>query len=52
MRYESHNWNFGWAIVRSDGHVVGLYYDPYNLKVKRTFTHHAMRWFAKKCDIE
>ena len=48
MRYESHNWDFGWAIVRSDGHVAGLYYDPYTLKPQRTFTRHAMRWFVRK----
>ena len=48
MRYESHNWDFGWAIVRSDGHVAGLYYDPYTLKPERTFTRHAMRWFVRK----
>lgn len=48
MRYESHNWDFGWAIVRSDGHVAGLYYDPYTLEPKRTFSRHAMRWFIRK----
>ena len=48
IRYESHNWDFGWAIVRSDGHVAGLYYDPYTLKPQRTFTRHAMRWFVRK----
>lgn len=47
MVYESHNWDFGWAIVRSDGHVAGLFYDPYTLKIKRTYTKHAMRWFVK-----
>lgn len=47
MQYGSKNWDFGWAIVRSDGHVAGLFYDPYTLKVRRTFTRHAMRWFVK-----
>ncbi len=48
MIYRSRNWDFGWAIVRSDGHVAGLFYDPYTLKVKRTYSRHAMRWFVKK----
>lgn len=48
MTYRSHNWDFGWAIVRSDGHVAGLFYDPYTLKVRRTYSRHAMRWFVKK----
>ncbi len=48
MKYESHNWDFGWAIVRSDGYVAGLFYDPYSLKIKRTFSRHAIRWFVRK----
>ena len=32
MRYESGGWDFGWMIVRTDGHVAGLWYDPYTLK--------------------
>ena len=48
MMYEEKNWDFGWAIVRSDGHVAGRYYDPYTMRVKHTFTRHAMRWFTKK----
>ena len=48
MVYEEKNWDFGWAIVRSDGHVAGRYYDPYTMRVKHTYTRHAMRWFTKK----
>lgn len=44
MTFKSHNWDFGWAIVRSDGRVAGLFYDPYTLKVRRTYTKNAMRW--------
>ncbi|MBQ4528092.1 MAG: hypothetical protein II998_08465 [Clostridia bacterium] len=47
MTYESHNWDFGWAIVRSDGHVSGLFYDPYTLKIRRTYSQKAMRWFVR-----
>lgn len=48
MTYKEKNWDFGWAIVRSDGHVAGLWYDPYTLKYRRTYTKHAMRWFVKE----
>ena len=48
MQYRERNWDFGWAIVRSDGHVAGLWYDPYTLRYHRTYTRHAMRWFIKK----
>lgn len=47
MTYKSHNWDYGWAIVRSDGQVSGLFYDPYTLKTRRTYGKKAMRWFVK-----
>ena len=47
MTYKKDNWDFGWAIVRSDGHVAGLYYDPATLKYRKTYTRHPMRWFIK-----
>ena len=47
MAYKKGNWDFGWAIARSDGHVAGLFYDPYTLKVQKTYSRHAMRWFVK-----
>ena len=48
MTYKEKNWDFGWTIVRSDGHVAGLWYDPYTLKYRKTYTKHAMRWFISK----
>ena len=48
MEYGDKNWDFGWAIVRSDGHVAGLFYDPYTLKPQKTYSRHAMRWFVRK----
>ncbi len=48
MTYKKGNWDFGWAIARSDGHVAGLFYDPYTLKVRKTYSKHAMRWFVRK----
>lgn len=47
MTYKEQNWDFGWAIVRSDGHVAGLWYDPSTLKYHKTYSGHAMRWFAR-----
>ncbi len=47
MVYRENNWDFGWAIVRSDGHVAGLWYAPFTLKYRRTYEKHAMRWFVK-----
>ena len=48
MKYEEKNWDFGWAIIRSDGYVAGRYYDPYTMKVRHTFTKHAIRGFTRK----
>lgn len=48
MTYKDKNWDFGWAIVRSDGHVAGLWYNPYTLKYHRTYSNHAIRWFVNK----
>ena len=47
MTYKEQNWDFGWAIVRSDGHVAGLWYDPATLKYHKTYSKHAMRWFVR-----
>ena len=47
LQYASHNWDFGWNVVRSDGNVAGLYYDPYTLKPFRTFERHPVRWFVR-----
>lgn len=47
LQYASGNWDYGWNIVRSDGKVSTLYYNPYTLKSERTFERHPIRWFAK-----
>ena len=47
LLYGSRNWDFGWTIVRSDGQIAGLYYDPFTLRPFRTQERHAVRWFAR-----
>ena len=48
MRYGSGNWDFGWVMPRSDGHLARLLYDPYTLRHSRSETRCAMRWFVQK----
>jgi hypothetical protein len=47
LRYETGNWDFGWIMARTDGHVVYRRCDPYTLR----FTDHpmrcAIRWFVR-----
>lgn len=47
LRYCSRQWDFGWLMVRTDGHVVYRRCDPYSL----AFTDHVLRcgvrWFVR-----
>ncbi len=47
MRYKSRNWDFGWLLPRSDGHVARLLVDPVTLKFHRGQSRHAIRWFVR-----
>lgn len=47
LQYTSDGWDFGWAIVRTDGHVAGLWCDPYTLQFRRTTDRRAIRWFVR-----
>ncbi len=47
MRYRSRGWDFGWLMLRSDGHVVYRRCDPYTLKFSDHASHHAIRWFVR-----
>lgn len=47
LRYKSKNWDFGWLVPRSDGHVASWLVDPYTLQFKRNSGQYAMRWFAR-----
>jgi hypothetical protein len=47
MRYTSRGWDFGWLIVRTDGQVARLLYDPYTLQPRRDVRHCALHWFCR-----
>ena len=47
MRYKSKEWDFGWLMPRSDGHVARWLVDPYTLKFDRSEGRYAMRWFVR-----
>ena len=47
LQYASHNWDYSWCIVRSDGQVATLSYDPYTLENHRSFGRYPIRWFAR-----
>ena len=47
MRYASRNWDFGWLMVRSDGHVVYRRCDPCSLKFSDHVTQNSVRWFVR-----
>jgi hypothetical protein len=45
--YRTHGWDYSWLVLRSDGRVARLSYDPYTLKTTRATGHHAIRWFFR-----
>ena len=47
MRYSSRGWDFGWLMLRSDGHVVYRRCDPYTLKFSDHISQRAIRWFVR-----
>jgi hypothetical protein len=47
LRYQSLNWDFGWLMPRSDGHVARWLLDPHTLKFHRSESRHAIRWFVR-----
>jgi hypothetical protein len=47
LKYGSRNWDVGWLIVRTDGVVKTLIYDPYTLKTSRGNLRCGVRWFAR-----
>ncbi|MFH1920424.1 MAG: hypothetical protein ABIP48_11130 [Planctomycetota bacterium] len=47
MRYETRGWDFGWLMVRTDGHLVYRRFDPYTLAFEDLTSRHAVRWFVR-----
>jgi hypothetical protein len=47
LRYGSRGWDYTWLIVRTDGHVASLIYDPYTLAPRREFGRCELRWFCR-----
>ncbi len=47
LRYASRNWDFGWLMPRSDGHVARWLVNPQTLKFERSDRRHALRWFVR-----
>jgi len=47
LRYRSRGWDFGWLLLRTDGHVVYRRCDPYTLKFSDHATRNAIRWFVR-----
>jgi len=47
LRYRSGGWDFGWLVVRTDGHVARMLYSPYTLLPQRSQIHCPLRWFVR-----
>ena len=47
LTYSSRGWDFGWLIVRTDGFISRLLYDPYTLQPHRSQGYWPMRWFVR-----
>ncbi len=46
-RYRSNAWDFGWLMVRTDGHIVYRRCDPYTLQFTDQIQRHPVRWFVR-----
>ncbi len=47
VRYKSEEWDFGWLMPRSDGHLARWLVDQYTLEFTKSNSRHAMRWFVR-----
>ena len=47
LKYKSQDWDFGWLMLRSDGHVARWLVDPYTLKFSRSHGRYSIRWFVR-----
>ena len=47
MQYHTGGWDFGWLVLRSDGHTVYRRCDPYTLRFQDIEASYAIRWFVR-----
>ncbi|MBN2311031.1 MAG: hypothetical protein JXR94_18795 [Candidatus Hydrogenedentes bacterium] len=47
VRYETRGWDFGWLMLRTDGHVVYRRCDPYSLAFEDIDGRYPVRWFVR-----
>ena len=47
LRYTTGGWDYGWLVLRTDGHVVYRRCDPYTLKFNDRAMPCALRWFVR-----
>lgn len=47
LLYQSRAWDFGWLMVRSDGHSAYRRCDPFTLEFEDIEGHYAIRWFVR-----
>ncbi len=47
MEYSTGGWDFGWLVVRTDGHAALRLADPYTLKFRDAERRYAVRWFVR-----
>jgi hypothetical protein len=47
MRYSSDAWDFGWLMIRTDGHTVYRRCDPHTLQFTDHVSQHGIRWLVR-----
>lgn len=47
LAYQSQAWDFAWVMVRNDGYVTLMIYDPYTLLPRRASARCGVRWFVR-----
>jgi len=47
LRYGSRCWDYAWLVLRTDGHLAKLVYDPYTLRPVRSNGNYEVRWFCR-----
>jgi hypothetical protein len=47
LRYGPRGWDYTWLLLRTDGQVASMIYDPYTLTPRRAFGRHELRWLCR-----